>query len=454
MVTARHPIGPNDTVSVKGRYFVYDKDGSRFLLQGIAFPTTARSDDPYDEAGHNAVIDQLAELTDINTVRVYRMNCTEGDYFSGFLRHAAKKGIYVMLPLTSPAGDGSLDRLKPAPKCYPRHLYTYGTACLDQYLQHPNVIAGVIGNEVMNSVDTWLAAPCVKAYARDLKQYMQLTSYRPLPLLYAAQHDSITAEILADQAMKMTVDYLSCDDDDDNGSNHFGGSIDAFGINVESWCSSLQTFQFNEDGTESSYHALWQALHNVSIPLIFSEMGCSKPLFNHDNGLPPQGVRDWAQVPVVLNSMADTFSGFCAYAYYGNPVFGMMEPHRAWDGHTVLQPSDDFDNFRKQLHAVHQNASWELPTLPASDDRRPSCQAALEQLQHACIDCNFNLFPMQRMPLYYKRNPRLGSALVLAQSHSAAMALVIVAALLLAAVHMWRMERRQGFQRISEVEVE
>ena len=37
---------------------------------------------------------------------------------------------------------------------------------------HPNIL----GNEVMNSLNAWYSAPCVKAYLNDLARYMQSSS--------------------------------------------------------------------------------------------------------------------------------------------------------------------------------------------------------------------------------------------------------------------------------------
>lgn len=214
----RHPIGPSGAVSAQGRSLFY-KNGSRFSLQGIAFPTAAGK---HDADGWITVLDQLAAETDVNAVRVHQMNCTKD--CSTFLNHATKLGICAIVPLTLSSGKGVLDRNKVAPKCHPRDLCEHGVSCLDAFVQHPNAVAGVIGNEVMNSVETWLAAPCVKACARDLKKHMQQNSYRSLPLVCAAQHDAITVEILPHQAMKHTLDYLSCGDANDG--------VDVFGINV------------------------------------------------------------------------------------------------------------------------------------------------------------------------------------------------------------------------------
>lgn len=390
--THRHQpaIGPNDFVSVQGRYLVQNSTGLRFVMQGIAFPTAeSHQNHGYDADGWKAVLEQLAHQTSINTIRLYRVDCVNVDYHD-FLVQAAELGIYVIVPLTTAAGDGVLDRNLPAPVCYSRQLYNYGCLCLDQFVPHPNVVTGLIGNEVMNSIQTWAAAPCVLAYARDLKLYMAAKHYdRFLPLAYAAQDDALSANVKPETAVKMTLDYLSCHDEPQ--------SIDVFGINVESWCSSLQTFRYNENGvTESTYHALWRALHNASIPLVFSEMGCSKHLFNRDNGLQPRHARDWAQIPVVLQDMTDILSGFCAYAYNGSPLFRMMK-NGPWNGHDVLKPSLDFENFRAQLDRV--NISNATETIRGVESLyRPVCRMALQEIEK---NWKLQLFLVEQMPLYY-----------------------------------------------------
>jgi Glucanosyltransferase len=446
----RHAIGPEDTIAVRGRYLVYNKDPTRrFFVQGIAFPITPSAKPVYNETGWMAVLDQIASTTDVNTVRVYSMNCSaaavHANLYNNFLQHAARLGIYVMVPLTSATGPGVLERTSKAPKCYTPHLYQHGTRCLSMFLQHPNVLAGLVGNEVMNSVKTWPSAPCIKAYAADLKRYMMqqiknennndttaaAASARILPLAYAAQHDSITAQITPDESMKLTLDYLTCRPDDfDEGLNEApmqrlrqqaSDGIDVFGINVESWCSSLQTFHYNEDGiTETAYYRLWQEFGNASVALMFTEMGCSKMLFDRDNGLQlnkSAPVRDWRQVPVVLHEMVDVFSGFCAYTYSGNPLFDMMSGGGGvWNGHDVLTPSRDYENFARELHIAAQRFTPPPPLMIQNSSssssnasmfqqqQRMPCSEATQNLENACPDCKFVPFLKQPMPSYYNKN--------------------------------------------------
>mmetsp|Transcript_5450 Transcript_5450/g.11592 ORF Transcript_5450/g.11592 Transcript_5450/m.11592 type:complete len:574 (+) Transcript_5450:91-1812(+) len=429
------PITPKDTIHVHGKhlYRTTDTTSTPFTIRGIAFPTPPEIYNPsthgYNATTWLAILRQLRlppkkkEVSPIqdsnsgnsshpdiiteteaqnegglglnfNTIRLYRMYPDQIDY-SEFLEGAAALGIYVIVPLTSAFGHGVLDRTSPAPKCYHPHLFHYGARALKKYLKYPNVLAGMVGNEVMNDEKAWKAAPCVRAYARDLKLYMarmveEGVLERTLPLMYAGQDSSMIggADTDPNEVMKLTVDYLSCveygksvvvvnsEEDVDVGSvskqvalrasgsagggswnfedHKFGESpIDIFGLNVESWCSSTQTFEYNSDGTIGTYYSLWKALKKSSVPIIFSEMGCPHSHFDRDDleRKTKEGTRDWKQVEVVSRDMADSWSGFVAYTYDGPEDFVMFKGG-PWDGQHVLEPTKDFENFRKELAKV------------------------------------------------------------------------------------------------------
>ena len=168
-------------------------------MKGIAFPVPLKPHD-YNETAWIGILRQVkVDLKlDINTVRLYQMDPSV-DY-SGFFDYAASVGVYVIVPLTPDSGAGVLDRDKPAPKCYMHNLFQYGVASLRNYMQYPNTLGGVVGNKVINSLPSWLTAPCVKAYVRDLKSYMARDMDRSLPLLYTAQNSGFGASVTADQA--------------------------------------------------------------------------------------------------------------------------------------------------------------------------------------------------------------------------------------------------------------
>jgi len=424
---------------IDSHLFVGHQKRKRFYVKGIAFPNppTEPHQQPDDSfSGWNAVLRQLANETDVNVVRMYEMDCNL-DY-TLFLETAAKLGIYVLVPLTQASGDGVLSREKKAPDCYPKKLYQYGSKCIQKYWDHPNVLAGVIGNEVMNDMVAWQSAPCIKSYLDDLTEFSQMYSTRltsanandsnnqrtAFPLMYATQHDSPNAQLSPDEAVKVTLDYLAC-----STKNNF-----IFGINIESWCSSVQTFEYNEDGvTESSYHLLWKTLTGqgktrvimdavtgektsvpvppissipVTVPIVFSEMGCSKALFNRDNAVQPKYVRDWKQIPLVLKGgmMSDVVSGFVAYSYDGGgSAFRMMGGLERWDGKSVLPPLPDYENFRQQLSEASR-ISDDDNDGDVEDDKilkksnNNYCHGAVEKLTEVW---NLNLYSLSKMPSYF-----------------------------------------------------
>ena len=430
MISAR-PIGPNDAIHVKGKH-LFKTDGSPFVVKGIAFPTV--EDKLLVSAhgyGYNAtawldVLRQLRELDlEFNTIRLYRMFPEHVDY-DEFFEGAASMGVYVIIPLTSSKGKGVLDRNLAAPKCYGRKLFRYGAHALKSYLKHSNVLAGMVGNEVMNDEKAWHAAPCIRAYSRDLKLFMDKlvadeVFTRTLPLIYAAQDSSVVGGAATDKdtVVKLTVDYLTCVEEG-NGDvvvpdvgggepirgilnfedDKFGESpIDIFGVNIESWCSSTQKFLYNSDGTPGTYYSLWSALRNSSVPIIFTEMGCPHSQFDRDDEerKTAEGTRDWKQVPFVLNEMADSWSGFIAYAYDGPKDFVMFGGGE-WNGTNVLTPTKDFDNFRNELKKVALPNATKSGKIKYIEDERERLKKEsflprqCSEIESELLDLNVKLF--------------------------------------------------------------
>lgn len=453
----RKPITEQDIVYIRGK-LLYVGEGNqrkRFLMKGIAFPVPppsqtqnyyASNEDINDKlndesylSGWVSVLEQLASNSDVNVVRLYEMDCRFN--YSSFLTRAAELGIYVMIPLTTFMGPGVLDRTHAAPVCYPQKLFDYGVACLDRFWDYPAIIAGVVGNEVMNNLKAWGAAPCVKAYLDDLARYgynvLRLrngSKRQAFPLLYATQHDSPAAEQLPDEAIKLTFDYLSCKSKTETGNANtkFLENTVLFGINIESWCSSLQSFEYEENGVdESSYHSLWRTLFQgtkiettmdavsgvittqeiptispkpLKVPVIFSEMGCSKYLFNRDNGLQrPSLARDWNQISIVLaRPMSEELSGFVAYGYDGggNAAFRMMGNDNAkWDGVEPLPPSEDYINFCQELSILSEDDNDTVYLNDASlvPTDYIHCEEITSKLE---LLWDVELYPIEKMPSY------------------------------------------------------
>ena len=88
---------------------------------------------------------------------------------------------------------------------------------MDAFASYDNTAGFFIGNEVIALANQSLAAPYIKAAARDLKAYRNSKNYRDIPVGYSA------ADIA--ELRPMLQDYLAC------GTNS-SESIDMFGTQI------------------------------------------------------------------------------------------------------------------------------------------------------------------------------------------------------------------------------
>jgi hypothetical protein len=124
---------------------------------------------------------------------------------------------------------------------------------MDAFHSYENTAGFFIGNEVIALANQSLAAPYVKAAARDLKAYRNSKGYRDIPVGYSA------ADIA--ELRPMLQNYLAC------GSNS-SEAIDMFGLNAYEWCG-------NNNMMTSGYDTLNTYAENYNIPIFFSETGCN-----------------------------------------------------------------------------------------------------------------------------------------------------------------------------------
>jgi hypothetical protein len=124
---------------------------------------------------------------------------------------------------------------------------------MDAFHTFDNTAGFFIGNEVVALANQSLAAPYIKAAARDLKAYRNSKKYRNIPVGYSA------ADIA--ELRPMLQNYLAC------GSNS-SESIDMFGLNAYEWCG-------NNNMLTSGYNTLNTYAENYNIPIFFSETGCN-----------------------------------------------------------------------------------------------------------------------------------------------------------------------------------
>jgi hypothetical protein len=171
---------------------------------------------------------------------------------------------------------------------------------MDAFAKFDNTLGFFVGNEVIALNNQSLAAPYVKAAARDLKAYRAKKGYREIPVGYSAADIS--------ELRPMLQDYLAC------GSNS-SESIDMYGLNAYEWCQAGDNLQ------TSGYANLNALAQGFNVPIFFSETGCNtgRPRLFED------------QSAILGSAMNDLWSGAIIYEWieeannyglisYGAPV--------------------------------------------------------------------------------------------------------------------------------------
>jgi hypothetical protein len=222
---------------------------------------------------------------------------------------------------------------------------------MDAFAKYDNTLGFFIGNEVIAKANESLAAPYIKAAARDLKAYRNKKNYRNIPVGYSAADIS--------ELRPMLQNYLVC------GSNT-SETIDMFGLNAYEWCGP-HTME------SSGYSLLNTYAESFNVPIFFSETGC--------NTNPPRDFQD--QSSILGPDMADLWSGAIIYEWiqeqndyglisYGPSVSPTVVASNVVGGFTRAgEPTPvlpDFTNLKSQWATLN-------PTGVASSDYKPSITA-------------------------------------------------------------------------------
>lgn len=228
-----------------------------------------------------------------NAIRVYHVDPT-ADH-DGCMSAFADQGIYLLLdldtfdtqidPVSFPTSL-SRDKLLTTPQTVTTWNQTQLDAfsrVMDAFAGYDNTLGFFIGNEVVAQANQSLAAPFIKAAARDLKAYRDSKNYRNIPVGYSA------ADISA--LRPMLQNYLVC------GSNT-SETIDMFGLNAYEWCGP-------HDMQSSGYALLNTYAENFNVPIFFSETGC--------NTAPPRTFQD--QGSILGPDMDTIWSGAIIYEW-------------------------------------------------------------------------------------------------------------------------------------------
>ncbi|KAE8443658.1 hypothetical protein EG329_001516 [Mollisiaceae sp. DMI_Dod_QoI] len=229
------------TISISGTKF-YQSDGSQFYIKGVAYGSS-NSIDVLTSASQCTKDAALMQTLGVNTIRVYFIDTSANH--DGCMSAFEDAGIYVLVALDSTWSV--INRNSPK---WTTAQYSNFTAVMDAFANYNNTLGFVAGNEVINEISTSNAALYVKASALDLKKYRDGKGYRDIPVGYTgADVPSLTPTL---------QNYLAC--------GSYG--IDFYGQNDYNWCGSSSF-------TASGYSDEYAEASSYSIPIFFSEVGCT-----------------------------------------------------------------------------------------------------------------------------------------------------------------------------------
>ncbi|CAK4514994.1 unnamed protein product [Aphanomyces euteiches] len=310
-----HALAP---IVVRGNYMYNSVTGERFIMRGITYEYDV-SNDNYEKKSKAAITRAVTDFNGtLNTLRIYQINPEKN--YSDFMTHMEQEGIYVMLA-ASPGSQGYfgsyqwsvIAKASPPwgnPTCYPSYLLHYAKAIATMFAPYNHTLGLVMANEVMQA--SLIAAPCVKRYVADLKEWMRSKHdrMRLLPLAYAAADGAYVGEkdqkekpatlVDANEYATVKIQGLLCGDTMVNGQMQ--SSIDIYMINEYRYCPG-SVF-------ENTYGPLLSMASGLPIVIALGEFGCDKN--------PP---RDFAMIQYLFGDsttskgFSDVFSGGYVYSF-------------------------------------------------------------------------------------------------------------------------------------------
>ncbi|KAF2488965.1 hypothetical protein BU16DRAFT_553703 [Lophium mytilinum] len=327
------------TISIKGSKF-FTSDGDQFFLKGIAYQLVP--EDPLIDNTQCKLDAALMKEVGANSIRVYHVdpNGDHKDCMSTF----EDAGIYLWVDLDTFTTQINQD----SPQWNATQLSAFEKV-IDEFQQFDNTAGFFVGNEVLTTGNGSVAAPYVKAAARDTKAYRNSKKYRDIPIGYSAADIS--------ELRPMLQNYMACGD---NSSE----ALDFFSLNAYEWCGPSSNYQV------SGYSQLTKNVTDYNIPIFFSETGCIKPR--------PRTFED--QAAIFGDDMNPYWSGAIIYEWieesneyglvtYGEKVdpAGVSAPPDGYTRSGTPTPiSPDFDNLSgqwKTLSPTGVKASAYTPSL-------------------------------------------------------------------------------------------
>lgn len=319
----------------------------KLIFPGIAYQLTP--DDPLVDNTQCELDAKLMSSIGTNSIRVYHVDPAQDH--AGCMKTFANAGIYLWVDLDT--FTTSID--EDTPHWNSTQLNSFEKV-MDEFIQYSNVAGFFVGNEVLTRGNGSVAAPYVKAAARDVKAYRDSKNYRKALVGYSA------ADIAS--LRPMLQNYLAC------GGNS-SEAVDFFALNAYEWCGESSY-------SLSGYNMLVKNATDYNIPIFLSETGCNTPA--------PRTFED--QAAIFGDDMSAIWSGAIIYEWiqeandyglvsYGPYVDPASNTNAPPDGYTRSGTptgiSPDFSNLSKQWKTLSPSgikASDYTPSLTA-----PPCPA-------------------------------------------------------------------------------
>lgn len=312
---------------------------------GIAYQLTP--DDPLVDNTQCELDAKLMSSIGTNSIRVYHVEPAQDH--TDCMKTFADAGIYLWIDLDTFNTQIEQDD----PHWNSTQLSSFEKV-MDEFVQYSNVAGFFVGNEVLTRGNGSVAAPYVKAAARDVKAYRDSKNYREVLVGYSA------ADIAS--LRPMLQNYLAC------GTNS-SEAVDFFALNAYEWCG-------DSSYSISGYNMLVKNATDYNIPIFLSETGCNTPA--------PRTFED--QAAIFGDEMSAVWSGAIIYEWieesnnYGLVSYGpYVDPAKNTDAPpdgytrsgTPTPVSPDFANLSKQWKTLSPSgvkASQYTPSLTA-----PAC---------------------------------------------------------------------------------
>ncbi|CAK8993554.1 1 [Durusdinium trenchii] len=216
------------------------------------------------------------------------------------MKKALSLGLYVIVPLTGK--DWGFLPAFPAPDCYTQEIEDYGNVgnnvlafaktVMKEFAQYNNTLMFTAANELAQLDKTLGPVPA---------QSVEVCSR--VPLIYS------DVDTGGGAARKVVADYLTCALDSE------ADAVDAYGLNVYSWCDETYPGDGKADNFQySPYKDIKEDFKDFSVPFIFSEFGCNLGVFK--TKCPYPDGRTWPDVKHFLGEdMGQFMSGAVAFQW-------------------------------------------------------------------------------------------------------------------------------------------